>query len=196
MRKCDVTNEAINYPPRTVVYDTFNVSPFETTLSPAEKRPAEYRVPVVGPTVKLFLLGFVVKNAPLTVPELVIENTVALDEAIALPTDFSARIARNTQLYLQKEIGITNYIDPTGGADYIEFLTEQLIVKAKALIREVDELGGMAKAIETGIPKMRIEEASAEKQSRIDAVVDVIVGVNRFVASEQEEIELRENPWP
>jgi methylmalonyl-CoA mutase len=119
-------------------------------------------------------------------------HTNALDEAIALPTDFSARIARNTQIYLQKEIGITNYIDPTGGADYIEYLTEQLIIKAKALIHEVDELGGMAKAIETGIPKMRIEEASAEKQSRIDAVVDVIVGVNRFVATDLEEIELRE----
>jgi hypothetical protein len=84
MRKCDVTNEAINYPPRTVVYDTFNVSPFETILSPAEKSPAEYNVPVVEPTPALLLFGFEVKNAPLTVPELEIENTQAFDEAIAL----------------------------------------------------------------------------------------------------------------
>jgi hypothetical protein len=89
MRKCDVTNEAINYPPRTVVYDTFNVSPFETTLSPAEKRPAEYRVPVVGPTPALLLFGFEVKNAPLTVPDVIIENTAALDEAIALFAAFA-----------------------------------------------------------------------------------------------------------
>jgi hypothetical protein len=85
MRKCDVTNEAIkNYPPRTVVYDTFNVSPFDTTLSPAEKSPAEYKNPVVGPAPRLLLFGFVVKNAPLTVPDVVIENTAAFDEAIAL----------------------------------------------------------------------------------------------------------------
>ena len=84
MRKCDVTNEAIkDYPPRTVVYDTLSVSPFDTTLSPAEKSPAEYRVPVVGPAPALLLFGFEVKNAPLTVPEVVIENTVAFDEAIA-----------------------------------------------------------------------------------------------------------------
>jgi len=107
-------------------------------------------------------------------------HTNALDEAIALPTDFSARIARNTQIYLQAEIGITSFIDPMGGSYYIEKLTEELVTEAWKLIEEVEELGGMAKAIETGLPKMRIEEAAARKQARIDSGKDVIVGVNRY----------------
>lgn len=107
-------------------------------------------------------------------------HTNALDEAIALPTDFSARIARNTQIYLQAETGITSFIDPMGGSYYIEKLTEELVNEAWKLIEEVEELGGMAKAIETGLPKMRIEEAAARKQARIDSGKDVIVGVNRY----------------
>lgn len=107
-------------------------------------------------------------------------HTNALDEAIALPTDFSARIARNTQIYLQAETGITSFIDPMGGSYYIEKLTEELVTEAWKLIEEVEELGGMAKAIETGLPKMRIEEAAARKQARIDSGKDVIVGVNRY----------------
>lgn len=107
-------------------------------------------------------------------------HTNALDEAIALPTDFSARIARNTQIYLQSETGITSFIDPMGGSYYIEKLTEELVTEAWKLIEEVEELGGMAKAIETGLPKMRIEEAAARKQARIDSGKDVIVGVNRY----------------
>jgi methylmalonyl-CoA mutase len=107
-------------------------------------------------------------------------HTNALDEAIALPTDFSARIARNTQIYLQEETGITKFIDPLGGSYYIEKLTEELTDAAWKLIQEVEDLGGMAKAIETGLPKMRIEEAAARKQARIDSGKDVIVGVNRY----------------
>jgi methylmalonyl-CoA mutase len=107
-------------------------------------------------------------------------HTNALDEAIALPTDFSARIARNTQIYVQAETGITSFIDPMGGSYYIEKLTEELVTEAWKLIEEVEELGGMAKAIETGLPKMRIEEAAARKQARIDSGKDVIVGVNRY----------------
>ncbi|MCZ2156405.1 MAG: methylmalonyl-CoA mutase [Bryobacterales bacterium] len=107
-------------------------------------------------------------------------HTNALDEAIALPTDFSARIARNTQLYLQEETGITHVVDPWGGSYYVESLTHELAERAWKLIQEVEELGGMAKAIETGLPKMRIEEAAARKQARIDAGTDVIVGVNRY----------------
>ncbi|TGK54490.1 methylmalonyl-CoA mutase [Leptospira kanakyensis] len=107
-------------------------------------------------------------------------HTNALDEAIALPTDFSARIARNTQIYLQEETNIHRVIDPWGGSFYVEKLTNDLVQKAWALITEVQKLGGMAEAIETGIPKMRIEEASARKQARIDSGKDVIVGVNRF----------------
>ncbi len=113
-------------------------------------------------------------------------HTNALDEAIALPTDFSARIARNTQIYLQEETGITSFIDPFGGSYYIEKLTEELVDEAWKLIQEVEELGGMAKAIETGLPKMRIEEAAARKQARIDSGKDVIVGVNRYQISEEE----------
>ncbi len=113
-------------------------------------------------------------------------HTNALDEAIALPTDFSARIARNTQIYIQEEIGVTSFIDPFGGSYYIEKLTEELVNEAWKLMEEVEALGGMAKAIETGLPKMRIEEAAARKQARIDSGKDVIVGVNRFEISEEE----------
>jgi methylmalonyl-CoA mutase len=119
-------------------------------------------------------------------------HTNALDEAIALPTDFSARIARNTQIYLQEEIGITKFIDPYGGSYYIEKLTEQLVSEAWKLIEEVEELGGMAKAIETGIPKMRIEEAAARKQARIDSGKDIIVGVNRYQFENNEQIDILE----
>ena len=107
-------------------------------------------------------------------------HTNALDEAIALPTDFSARIARNTQLYLQAETDITKVVDPWGGSYYVETLTHQLAEKAWALIQEVEELGGMAKAIATGLPKRRIEEAAARKQARIDSGQDVVVGVNKY----------------
>jgi methylmalonyl-CoA mutase len=115
-----------------------------------------------------------------------------LDEAIALPTDFSARIARNTQLYLQNETQITKAIDPWGGSYYVEYLTMELAQKAWELIEEVEELGGMAKAIETGLPKMRIEEAAARKQARIDSGKDVIVGVNKFKISEATVLEVRD----
>lgn len=119
-------------------------------------------------------------------------HTNALDEAIALPTDFSARIARNTQIFIQKETGITSFIDPFAGSYYVEKLTAELVDEAWKLIQEVEELGGMAKAIETGIPKMRIEEAAAKKQARIDSGKDVIVGVNRFQVEEQTEIDILE----
>nr|WP_245733524.1 methylmalonyl-CoA mutase [Roseivirga pacifica] len=119
-------------------------------------------------------------------------HTNALDEAIALPTDFSAKIARNTQLYLQKETGITKVIDPWGGSHYVEYLTDQLMRKAWAHIEEIESLGGMAKAIEEGLPKMRIEEAAARKQARIDSGKDVIVGVNRYATDEKTEIDLLE----
>ena len=119
-------------------------------------------------------------------------HTNSLDEAIALPTDFSARIARNTQLYLQNETQITKAIDPWGGSYYVEYLTMELAKKAWALIEEVEELGGMAKAIETGLPKMRIEEAAARKQARIDSGKDVIVGVNKFKITEATVLEVRD----
>ena len=111
-------------------------------------------------------------------------HTNSLDEAIALPTDFSARIARNTQLYLQQELDLTSVVDPWGGSYYVEYLTNALVERALDLINEVELLGGMAKAIEKGLPKMRIEEAAARKQARIDAGKEVIVGVNRFRAEE------------
>ncbi|MDO7876616.1 methylmalonyl-CoA mutase [Hymenobacter sp. ASUV-10] len=117
-------------------------------------------------------------------------HTNALDEAIALPTDFSARIARNTQLYLQHETDITRVVDPWGGSYYVETLTHELANKAWALIQEVEELGGMAKAIETGLPKLRIEEAAARKQARIDSGKEIIVGVNKYRPSEEQEIEV------
>jgi methylmalonyl-CoA mutase len=119
-------------------------------------------------------------------------HTNSLDEAIALPTDFSARIARNTQLYLQKETGVTEVVDPLGGSYYVEYLTEQLIEKAWNLIEEVERLGGMTRAIESGIPKMRIEEAAAAKQARIDSGIDVIVGVNRYQTDEVSDFEILE----
>ena len=119
-------------------------------------------------------------------------HTNALDEAIALPTDFSARIARNTQIYLQEETQITRSIDPWAGSYYVETLTHELVHKAWELIQEIEELGGMAKAIETGIPKMRIEEAAARKQARIDSGKDTIVGVNKFQLREEEPIDILE----
>lgn len=119
-------------------------------------------------------------------------HTNSLDEAIALPTDFSARIARNTQLVLQEETGITQVVDPWGGSHYVEFLTDQLVQRAWTLIEEVVQLGGMAKAIEAGLPKLRIEEAAAKKQARIDSGRDVIVGVNRYEVDEESEIEVRD----
>jgi len=117
-------------------------------------------------------------------------HTNALDEAIALPTDFSARIARNTQIYLQEETGITKAIDPWAGSYYVESITHLLARRAWKLIQEVEELGGMAKAIEQGLPKMRIEEAAARKQARIDSGKDVIVGVNRFRPDKEVPIEI------
>jgi methylmalonyl-CoA mutase len=117
-------------------------------------------------------------------------HTNSLDEAIALPTDFSARIARNTQLYLQKETGITQVVDPLGGSYYVEYLTEQLVEKAWALIEEVEKMGGIAKAIESGLPKLRIEEAAAAKQARIDSGKDVIVGVNRYTTKEKPDFDI------
>ncbi len=117
-------------------------------------------------------------------------HTNALDEAIALPTDFSARIARNTQIYLQQETNICKVVDPWGGSYYLETLTDELVHKAWKLIQEVEELGGMAKAIETGIPKMRIEEAAARKQARIDSGKDIIVGVNAFKTNEKTTIDI------
>lgn len=117
-------------------------------------------------------------------------HTNSLDEAIALPTDFSARIARNTQLYLQKEMGITQVVDPLGGSYYVEYLTEQLANSAWKLIEEVEALGGMTKAIESGLPKMRIEEAAAAKQARIDSGKDIIVGMNKYSTTELPDFEI------
>ena len=117
-------------------------------------------------------------------------HTNALDEALALPTDFSARIARNTQLYLQEETGITKVVDPWGGSYYVESLTHELATQAWELIEEVEGLGGMAKAVEAGLPKMRIEEAAARKQARIDAGREVIVGVNKYKPETETAIEL------
>jgi len=113
-------------------------------------------------------------------------HTNALDEAIALPTDFSARIARNTQIYLQQETHITKTVDPWAGSYHLEKITETIANKAWELINEVEELGGMTKAIEKGIPKMRIEEAAAKKQAKIDSGQDVIVGVNKFRLKEED----------
>jgi len=119
-------------------------------------------------------------------------HTNALDEAIALPTDFSARIARNTQIILQQETDICRTVDPWGGSWYVEYLTEQVAHKAWTLIEEVEALGGMAKAIETGIPKMRIEEAAAKKQARIDSGKDIIVGVNRYISENDVALDILE----
>lgn len=119
-------------------------------------------------------------------------HTNALDEAIALPTDFSARIARNTQIFLQEETHICDSVDPWGGSYYVESLTHEIAQKAWALIEEVEGLGGMAKAIETGVPKMRIEEAAARKQARIDAGLDIIVGVNKYKLEKEDPIDILE----
>ncbi len=119
-------------------------------------------------------------------------HTNALDEAIALPTDFSARIARNTQIYLQEETGITRTVDPWGGSYYVEYLTNEIAHKAWDLIQEIERLGGMAKAIETGLPKMRIEEAAARKQARIDSKKDIIVGVNKYRLDKEDPIDILE----
>ncbi|MDD4214322.1 MAG: methylmalonyl-CoA mutase [Bacteroidales bacterium] len=119
-------------------------------------------------------------------------HTNALDEAIALPTDFSARIARNTQIYLQEETNICKVVDPWAGSYYVEYLTHELAHKAWAHIQEVEELGGMAKAIETGLPKMRIEEAAARKQARIDSGKDTIVGINKYRLEKEAPIETLE----
>jgi methylmalonyl-CoA mutase len=117
-------------------------------------------------------------------------HTNALDEALALPTDFSARIARNTQLVIQEESGITNVVDPMAGSYYVESLTNELVVAARKLIDEVEELGGMTKAVESGMPKLRIEEAAAQRQARIDRGEEVIVGVNKYQLAEEPEVEV------
>ncbi|MFK5981556.1 MAG: methylmalonyl-CoA mutase, partial [Flavobacteriaceae bacterium] len=117
-------------------------------------------------------------------------HTNALDEAIALPTDFSARIARNTQIYLQKETNITKTVDPWAGSHFIEKRTEDIANKAWKLIQEVEELGGMTKAIEAGIPKLRIEEAAARKQARIDSGQDTIVGVNKYRLEKEDPLQI------
>ncbi|MCY4045927.1 MAG: methylmalonyl-CoA mutase [Cellvibrionales bacterium] len=119
-------------------------------------------------------------------------HTNALDEAIALPTEFSARIARNTQLIIQEEAGITKVVDPWAGSYMMENLTQEIADKAWALIEEIDAAGGMAKAIETGMPKMKIEESAAKKQARIDRGEDVIVGVNKYQLAEEEDVEILE----
>ncbi|RKR15189.1 heterodimeric methylmalonyl-CoA mutase large subunit precursor [Maribacter vaceletii] len=119
-------------------------------------------------------------------------HTNALDEAIALPTDFSARIARETQIYLQEETKITKTVDPWAGSYYVESLTNDLVAKAWELLEEVEGLGGMTKAIEAGIPKMRIEESAARKQARIDSGQDIIVGVNKYILEEDDELQILE----
>ncbi len=119
-------------------------------------------------------------------------HTNALDEAIALPTDFSARIARNTQIYLQEETHITKTVDPWAGSYYVEGMTEEIAHKAWELLQEVEELGGMTKAIEKGIPKMRIEEAAAIKQAKIDSNQDVIVGVNKYALDQEDPLHILE----
>lgn len=117
-------------------------------------------------------------------------HTNALDEAIALPTDFSARIARNTQLFLQNETSMTKTIDPWGGSYYVEKLTDEITKSAWKLIEEIEDLGGMAKAIETGLPKMKVEEAAAKRQAKIDSKAETIIGVNKYRLDEEEPIEI------
>ena len=119
-------------------------------------------------------------------------HTNALDEAIALPTDFSARIARNTQIYLQEETGICDTVDPWAGSQYVEYLTDQLCHRAWKHIQEIEKMGGMAVAIDSGLPKQRIEEAAATRQARIDTGQEIIVGVNKFTPKEETEIDLLE----
>ena len=117
-------------------------------------------------------------------------HTNALDEAIALPTDFSARIARNTQIYIQEETNVCREVDPWAGSYYVETLTNEIAHKAWEHIQEIEKLGGMAKAIETGIPKMRIEEASARKQARIDSGIEKIIGVNEYRLEKEDPIDI------
>ncbi|MEA5004829.1 MAG: methylmalonyl-CoA mutase [Rikenellaceae bacterium] len=117
-------------------------------------------------------------------------HTNALDEAIALPTDFSARIARNTQIYIQEETNVTRSLDPWAGSYYVEKLTQEIAERAWSHIEEVEKLGGMAKAIETGIPKLRIEEAAARKQARIDSGLDTIVGINKYRLEKEDPLEI------
>ena len=117
-------------------------------------------------------------------------HTNALDEALALPTEFSARIARNTQLVIQEETGITNVVDPLAGSYYVESLTDQLVKEARILIEEVEEMGGMTKAVESGMPKLRIEQAAAERQARIDRGKEVIVGVNKYQQAEESPVDI------
>jgi methylmalonyl-CoA mutase len=119
-------------------------------------------------------------------------HTNALDEAIALPTDFSARIARNTQIYIQEETKVCKEIDPWAGSYYVESLTNELVHKGWALIQEIESMGGMAKAIETGLPKMRIEEAAARTQARIDSGIQTIVGVNKYRLAKEDPIDILE----
>ena len=117
-------------------------------------------------------------------------HTNALDEAIALPTDFSARIARNTQLILQEETGVTNVVDPLAGSYYVEKLTADLAEEAWELIEEVEEMGGMTKAVASGMPKLRIEEAAATRQAKIDRGDEVIVGVNKYRLDSEDPIDI------
>lgn len=119
-------------------------------------------------------------------------HTNSLDEAVALPTDFSARIARNTQLFLQHETGLCDVVDPWGGSYYVEWLTDQLLRQGWEHIKEVEKLGGMARAIETGLPKMRIEESAARRQARIDSGEETIVGVNKFVTTDDTKLDILE----
>ena len=117
-------------------------------------------------------------------------HTNALDEALALPTEFSARIARNTQLVIQEETGITNVVDPLAGSYYVESLTDQLVKEARVLIDEVEDMGGMTKAVESGMPKLRIEQAAALRQARIDRGEEVIVGVNKYQLDEEPDVDI------
>ncbi|MCP4646974.1 MAG: methylmalonyl-CoA mutase, partial [bacterium] len=121
-------------------------------------------------------------------------HTNSFDEAIGLPTDFSARIARNTQILVQEESHVCNVVDPLGGSYYVESLTNEIVKKVRVILDEVEELGGMAKAIESGMPKMRIEESAARKQARIDQGKDVIVGVNKYQIEEDTTIDVLEVP--
>ncbi|HEU5149779.1 MAG TPA: methylmalonyl-CoA mutase, partial [Iamia sp.] len=117
-------------------------------------------------------------------------HTNAFDEALGLPTDFSARIARNTQLVIQEETGIPHVVDPLGGSYYVEALTNDLVEKARELMAEVEELGGMTKAVESGMPKLRIEESAARRQARIDRAEEVVVGVNKYVVENPEQVDV------
>jgi methylmalonyl-CoA mutase len=119
-------------------------------------------------------------------------HTNSFDEAIALPTEFSARIARNTQLILQEETGVTKVVDPLAGSYYIESLTNELVEKATALMDEVEEMGGMTKAVASGLPKLRIEESAARRQAMIDKGEEVIVGVNKYRKDSEDPIDIRE----